>query len=332
MLRRLTSLLVVARAVGQVLLDRLRGRRTAPAWSLVHAVVFQTMRQLSRHIYTDLPLTRWALRRGVRSPLLVQRVRTRRITLAGRPAADHRPRNARGPTLLYLHGGGYAAGTVHSHAELAARIAWSTGCRVVVFEYRKAPEHPTPAALDDALAACAALRAAGTTELWLGGDSAGGGLAACTLLALRDRGLPMVAGAVLLSPWVDLAATGHPPEVDSPHDYISCDLLQTYARWALGDADPHDPTISPIYGALSDLPPVLVQVGGVETLRDQCERFVARAREAGSPVTLDVAPDMIHVYPAFAVVSAEGRAGIRRIGDFVRAHHPDRPPAPGPPP
>jgi len=319
MWRWLKVIAAAAGAVATTVFDRLLGRRAHPLWDFQMEVAHRLIRRLAQLIHADLRLTRQLTAFGSTSPPMVRRVKREDTVIAGIPTEVHTPRNARGPTLLYFHGGGYAVCTPRTHRDLAARLAWSTGCRVVVPDYRKAPEAPFPAAVDDALAVCAALRAAGVQRMWLGGDSAGGGLAACALLALRDRGLPMADGAILMSPWVDLTAAGHADHLDEDLDYISPTLLSTYARHYAGGHDPADPAISPVHADLSGLPPVLVQLGGSETMRDQGERFAARAQAAGSPVELDVADGMVHVYAAFAIVSRAGRDAIRRVGDFVRS-------------
>jgi len=319
MLRWFKLLVTLTITVTATLFRRLLGRRDHPLWSLQNEVSNRVMQRAVQLIHRDLTFTRQLTAIGSETPPMRSRVTRKDTVIGGVPVEVHQPRNARGPTLLYFHGGGYAVCSPRTHRDLAARLAWSTGCRVVVPDYRKAPEAPFPAAFDDALAVCAALREAGVDRLWLGGDSAGGGLAASTLLALRDRGLPMVDGAVLLSPWVDLTPAGHADHLDGELDYISPSVLATYAELYVGDRDSADPAISPVHADLSGLPPVLVQLGGAETMRDQGERFVQRAQAAGSPVVLDVADGMVHVYAAFAMVSHAGRAGIRRAGDFVRA-------------
>lgn len=319
MIRWLKLMVALAITLTTTLWRRLLGQRAHPLWTLPMEVAHRVTQRAVQQIQADLQFTRQLVGLGSATPPTGDKVTRTETTIGGVRSEVHQPSNARGPTLLYFHGGGYAVCSPRTHRDLAARLAWRTGCRVVVPDYRKAPEAPFPAAVDDALAVCAALRRAGVERLWLGGDSAGGGLATCTLLALRDRGLPMVDGAVLLSPWVDLTPAGHADHLDSDLDYISPGMLATYAAHYVGDRDSADPAISPVYADLSGLPPVLVQLGGAETMREQGERFVQRAQAAGSPVELDVADGMVHVYAAFAVLSPIGRAGIRRAGDFVRA-------------
>ncbi len=322
MIRWLRLATRLAAHVGRSVARRLRGERAALRWTALEELVLLGMREVVPQVFRDIPFVRQIMQLP-QPPLLGSGVTRSTIELAGRPAAlvPRVPRPApTGPTrtLLYFHGGGYAVGSPQTHRDLLVRLTRATGCRVVALDYRKAPEDPFPAALDDALAACAALRRGGVTDLWLGGDSAGGGLAACTLQALRDRGLPLPSGAILLSPWADLTPAGHAPELEGPVDYITPAVLDSYARHYLAGHDATHPHISPVFADLSGLPPVLVQVGEVETMRDQGERYAARAQAAGSPVQLDVVEGMVHVCAAFAIVSPHGRAAIERLGAFIR--------------
>ena len=328
MLRWLRLLVGLFVATTTTLGRRLRSGPSHPSWSLLEDLVFSGMQQVVGVVWQDVYFCRALTERAV-APLQTRRgVSIEHTLLAGLPTEVHTPAVSTGATLLYLHGGGYAVCNPGNHRDLITRLAAATGCRVVAPNYRKAPEHPFPAALDDALAACAALRAQGVTELWIAGDSAGGGLAACTMLALRDRALPAPDGVVLLSPWVDLAASGHTADLHGPLDYITPPLLAAYARYYLHGHDPRDPVVSPMYADLGGLPPTLVVLGGAETMRDQGERFVTKARAADSPVQLDVVEGMVHVYAAFAIASRAGREAIDRIGAFVRSggHMPEASP------
>lgn len=246
-----------------------------------------------------------------------------RRTVGGRPAEVHTPAgwSEGAATLYYLHGGGYVAGSPATHRGLVGRIAVAAGVRCVVLDYRKAPDHPFPAAVDDAVAGYVELLAEGVEpgQLFVGGDSAGGGLTLATLLALRDAGRPLPRAAILLSPWVDLAED--PASVDEPGlDYLLPEMATTGAALYLQGADPRTPLASPLHAELSGLPPLLVQSGGVEMLLGQNRRLVERARLAGVEVSHDVAEGMIHVYQAFAALQPDGASAIERIGRFVRSH------------
>lgn len=211
------------------------------------------------------------------------------------------PRDA---ALLYFHGGAFTHGSFRSHGGLPASIAAAGGVRTLFPEYRLAPEHPFPAALDDAVAAYRHLLAGGLApgRIALGGDSAGATLALTTLIALRDAGDPLPAAVVFLSGAIDLAAR------PALADYV-------------GDADPRDPRLSVAYADLRGLPPLLIQVGGDEPLLDDSLRLAAQARAAGVPTTLEVYEGLWHVFQLrwWDGIPEAARA-IATIGAFVRAH------------
>jgi acetyl esterase/lipase len=223
--------------------------------------------------------------------------------------------------LLYFHGGGYCVGSVRTHRLLVGALSRACGVPVLSLEYRLAPEHPHPAAVDDGVAAYRALLAGGMPagRVVLAGDSAGGGLTAATLLAGRAAGLPPPAAAVCISPWFDLALSGETMVTKVDVDPMcKPQLLRLMAAAYLGAVDPQAPGASPLYADLAGLPPMLLQVGTAETLLDDSRRFAARAERAGVRVTLEVWEDMIHVWHAFAMVLPEGQQAIDRIGAFVR--------------
>ncbi len=288
-------------------------------WDWKTELIARLARGAVKAVGHDLGIARRLTTFGELSPWMRSRVQLAPGELAGRAVEVHQPQNARGPTILYLHGGGYSICNPRTHRDLAAQVAWSAGCRTVVLDYRLAPEHPYPAALEDALAACQALRDQGVQELWLAGDSAGGGLVACTLVALRDRALPMPTGAVMLSPWVDLTERGLDPALDSELDYLNTAVLRRYAQAYLDRQAPQDPLVSPVGADLRGLPPMLIQAGGAETMRDQVVAFAERAQASGAQVELDVAEGMVHVYQSLSAVVPQGREALRRIGAFVRS-------------
>ncbi len=223
--------------------------------------------------------------------------------------------------LVYLHGGSYVLGSITTHRSLVARLSAACGATALVVGYRLAPEHPFPAALDDALQAYRWLLGCGRdpARIIIAGDSAGGGLAAATLVALRDAGGPLPAAAVLLSPWVDLEGTGASLTANAHADpMIDLDGLRRAAAAYLGGADPRTPLAAPLHADLTGLPPLLIQVGGREALLDDALRFAARARAAGVDVRLDRWDDMIHVWQAFAPLLPEAGAALERVGAFVR--------------
>lgn len=222
--------------------------------------------------------------------------------------------------LMYLHGGGYVVGSVHTHRELLNRLARDTGLRVLAVDYRLAPEHPHPAALEDARAAFAWLQEQGVRadQVVLGGDSAGGGLALALLVSLRDERAAMPRAAVCFSPWTDLAGTGDSMRLNGVADYLPTEQLVRVGRLYAGDAGVTHPTVSPLYADLRGLPPLLLQAGAAEVLLDDSVRFAERARDAGVTVTLEVDPDMFHVHVAFAGVAPQGRAALARAVAFIR--------------
>jgi len=244
------------------------------------------------------------------------------LEIGGRPAAWIQADAASAErTLLYLHGGGYCVGSLKSHRGLATDLSRAAGARVLLLDYRLAPEHPFPAAVDDAVAAYRALleQGADARRLAIGGDSAGGGLTAATLLALRDADLPLPAAAVLLSPWLDLSLSGASMDACAERDpMVQRAPLQRMADAYLAGADPRAALASPLFADLRGLPPLLIHVGTAETLLDDATRFAARARAAGIDVTLEAWDDMVHVWHAFAFLLPEARAANTAIGAFLR--------------
>lgn len=225
--------------------------------------------------------------------------------------------------VYYLHGGGYVLGSINTHRDLAQRISRAASARVLVVDYRLAPEHPHPAAVEDSTAGYRWLLSQGVdpTRLGIAGDSAGGGLTVATLVALRDAGVRLPAAAVCLSPWVDLEGLGESMTSKASVDpIIQAEPLRRFAKMYLGKDDPRTPLAAPLYANLSGLPPMLIQVGTAETLLDDATRIAERARKAGVNVTLDPWEDMIHVWQAFAVMLPEGQQAIERIGAFIREH------------
>ncbi len=228
-------------------------------------------------------------------------------------------------TILYLHGGGYCAGSVDTHRGLAGRIALAAGCPVITLDYRLAPEHPHPAALEDALAAYRQLLGDGLRpeRTAIAGDSAGGGLTMATLVALRDEGGPMPAAAACLSPWVDLTQTAESyAKVGSDDPMVTKAGLDVYAEAYLAGAPATTPLASPLYvDDLSGLPPVLVEVGEREVLLDDATRLAERLRDAGGSVSLTLWPELIHVFQAFpGSVVPEADRSIGAIGAFLAKH------------
>lgn len=225
--------------------------------------------------------------------------------------------------LLFLHGGGYFFGSARTHRTLTSALARYSRMPVLALDYRLAPEHPFPAGLDDAVAACRALQAEGR-RVFLAGDSAGGGLALATMLSLREAGLPMPAGAALFSPWTDLAGTGVSLGTHTCAMFHGQSLHRA-AGFYLAGQDPRHPLVSPLYADLQGLPPLLIHVSGSEVLLDDSTRLAARAREAGVSVDLRIFPDQPHVWQIYARVLPEARESLREVARFLhRLREPQR--------
>jgi monoterpene epsilon-lactone hydrolase len=227
-----------------------------------------------------------------------------------------------GRVLLFLHGGGYELGSLRSDGELAARLGGASGMRVLFPEYRLAPEHPFPAAIDDVVAAWHWLRAdqgLSANSIAVAGDSAGGGLSVALLVATRDAGEALPAVAVLMSPTVDLTSSGASMTERVDQDPISTPaMLRQFASDYLARADPKTPLASPLFASLSGLPPLLVQVGSADLLLSDSERLARAATEAGVEVTLEVGEGLPHVYQLL-LGTPEAAEATEQIGKFLRA-------------
>ena len=224
--------------------------------------------------------------------------------------------------MLYLHGGGYTIGSSHTHRSLVGKIAKKAGIIALLIEYRKAPEYPFPAALEDALAAYKRLifeRGKQPEDIILAGDSAGGGLAFATILKIKEEGLPMPAGVIGLSPWVDLSNSGE-SIIKNQHEDPLVDIrkMEKWAKMYAGLEDVHNPYISPLFGDLSGFPPVLIQTSDSEMLYSDALRFAKKAEESGVDVTLQVWEGLIHWWQIFQRVIPEASEAIDKIVDFIR--------------
>lgn len=223
-------------------------------------------------------------------------------------------------TILYLHGGGYYFCSPQSHRSLVFELAMRANARTFSLDYRLAPEHRFPAALDDALAAYRRLLADGAPaqSIVIAGDSAGGGLALATLVALRDAGDPLPAGALLFSPWTDLAATGETIcSNDGLDPMFSGPAIARAAQVYLGETPATHPYASPLYADLRGLPPLFMQAGSTEVLLDDARRVADNARAAGVPVEFDVWPKMPHVWQIFAPFIPEAGQALDLAAGFV---------------
>lgn len=287
---------------------------------------------------------RWALKRWfkpqfVNAPLMQQRQllaqngrwltqRGANITpmlLGGVPAeAVRAPRVGEGRVVMYFHGGGYTAGDLPMCRGLATQLARAAQAKVVTIGYRLAPEHPFPAAVEDARAAYYALRQTiSPRHIVLAGDSAGGGLALALLITLRDAGEPLPAAAVCLSPWTDLELSGEAYAIKAAVDpCVSATVLRQMGACYAGHYSLRTPLISPLYADLRQLPPLLIQVGSDEIMLSDSTHFAQAAREAGVNVTLEVWANLFHVWQYHYGLLPEARQAIKKIGAFVQDHAP----------
>jgi monoterpene epsilon-lactone hydrolase len=223
--------------------------------------------------------------------------------------------------ILYTIGGGYVSGSCKDHRAMVAKIALGSGVRVLLFEHRLAPEHPYPAALEDALAAYRWLLAQGylPEQIMIVGESAGGGLCLATLLALRDQGDPLPAAAVALSPWTDLTLSGESHRTKARVCMSPPGMAEVCCKYYAGNYDRTLPWISPLYGDLHGLPPILIYAGEYETLLDDSTRFAEKAKAAGVDITLRVGEKMIHCYPLLAPLFPEATQALEEICAFIKS-------------
>lgn len=229
---------------------------------------------------------------------------------------------AKDRVLLFLHGGGYVIGDARSYQHFTGHLAKAVGCRVLCVDYRLAPEHPHPAPLTDVTSAYGWLLGQGwqPAHLAIAGDSAGGGLTLATLLALRDAGTPLPAALVPISPWVDLEATGDTMTSNAEYDVmVQRASILGMAALFLNGHDAKDPLAAPVHADFTGLPPMYIQVGGHETLLDDARRVTSAARSAGVNATLEVFPEMQHVFQFGAGRVPESDEALAKIGAFLRS-------------
>lgn len=305
---------LVASAVATTRRRRAHGPRI-PAWSWGFEVVVGMLKRTSARL-APLP---WAEQRAgwellsQPSPIL-RRVRREDVSLGAVPCVRVTPRGAPRGTLVYLHGGSYLYGSPETHAELIARLALAANVVVIAPRYRLAPEHPLPAAIEDAVSVCRAVEGGYV----LAGDSAGGGLALTTAVALRDAGAAMPVALAPLSPWVDLSAKGGTLLRHSEFDWAEPWMFERWAEAARGVLALDDPRCSPRFADLRGLPPTRVLLGGAEMLVDQVRAFVEVARMQGVDITFSEYPDMVHNWVTLTGLFPACGRGIEEVGTFVR--------------
>ena len=282
------------------------------------------LRQSAFPVDSDVDEQRRLLRELLSAQPLPAEVTVTAAALGGVPTAEitidgSEPRHV----VLYFHGGVYVIGDAFLAAGLASEIGRRTQAKVISVDYRLAPEHPYPAAVDDALAAYEALLQSGVdpSDIAFAGESAGGGLAIATLVNARDHGLPLPAAAFVMSPYADLSLAGTSMETRHEVDpLLSREALQARVTDYTSGQDPALGLISPVFADLSDLPPLIIQAGTHEVLLDDALRLAQRAASADVEVTLDITPGVPHVFQAYYPILGEAAAALDRAGQFLSAH------------
>jgi epsilon-lactone hydrolase len=299
------------------------GRRRRPGWN----VRFAALIAATRGVWSVMPkigVVRWRNVAETLSPLKTDGLTPRfiREDRDGRIVAGAwlEPAGTDGPVLLYFHGGGFVFGSIRTHGMLIGALARAARARAFALDYRLGPEHPAPAAQEDAIAAYHYLLSEGIPpgQIVLVGDSAGGTMVLNTMIALRDAGTALPAAGVAISPWVDLACSGASFDTNSSFDYVGKVNCLLAAENYLAGIDPRRPDISPLFADLAGLPPLLMHAGDAEVLVDQIRAFAARAEAGGVEVQLAIYAGMVHVWHLFRDVTPEAQRAIDEIGAFVR--------------
>jgi len=326
----------LAFAFAQVVAARWRRGPLLPTWSLRFESIVTALRRDWDGLWRlPAPVIRRHQLRIASALASPSGVRIERTGAGGVSGAWFEPPDpVPGAVLLYLHGGAFQFGSVETHAALLSGLSALANVTALAIEYRLAPEHPHPAARDDVLRAWHWLvsHRARPERIVVAGDSAGGNLCLGLLLALRERGEELPAAAALVSPWVDLSCSAASYLRNAAFDYGTREMLLAQARAWAGGVPLEAPALSPLHADLRGLPPLFVQYGGAELLRDEVAALADAAREAGVDVTLDVLRDMPHNGPFFAELCPEAKRGLERIARFVRERlEAPRPPAPSGP-
>ncbi len=286
--------------------------------------VLEMIRKRSAEVRKTTDDDRLSYERIMSSLPLDDDIETQRVGVNGVPAEwISAPESQESRVVLYLHGGGYLFGSARTHRVMLAHLARAAKARVLALDYRLAPEIPFPAPVEDSVSAYQWLLSQGVSprKIVFGGDSAGGGLVVAAMVALRSVGEPMPAAGVCISPWADMEATGQSYTTNAENDpSVSRERILKIAGVYLDGKDPRAPLASPIHADLTGLPPLLLQVGGIEVLLDDSTALKSRAKEAGVSVEMEVWDDMPHVWHHFAPILPEARKAIGKIGEFVLRH------------
>lgn len=222
--------------------------------------------------------------------------------------------------ILYLHGGGYVSGSCKVHRGFVSKLAYQTGVSSLMFDYRLAPQHPFPAALEDSLAIYRWLLARGflPQDILMAGDSAGGGLCLATLLALKEQPIALPVAAVAISPWTDLTCSSDSYKTKNKRSAAPFNSWTVFSKYYVGDHSPACPLISPLFGDLQGLPSLLINAGVDDELFEDGEKFYLKAKQAGVDIRFRAGKDMLHCYPVFAPIFEEAREALEEIVDFIR--------------
>lgn len=224
--------------------------------------------------------------------------------------------------VMYIHGGGFISGSCHTHRMHVIKFAKACGVKMLLFNYRLAPEHPFPAAVEDCITAYNWLLSEGykNSDIVIMGESAGGTLTLSTLVALRDKGIDLPKAAVSISPVTDLTCRADSFRINAKRDIAPLGSWTTWTGWYIGNNDPHDPWLSPLMADLTGLPPIMIQVGTNEIHLDDSRNFGEKAKESGVAVTLRIWDNMIHAFPLLSPMFPEAKSSMNEIGGYVRKH------------
>lgn len=310
-------------ALLSTLFARMKRGPLRPSWSFMFETSITFLRETARRASGRSPLEQraiWSKLVPPPNPVMKQVSRTA-VDAGGVKAEWFVPVSGHGDTvILFVHGGSFIWGSLTSHSEMIARIALASGARVLALDYRLAPEAPFPAAIDDTVAAYTWLREQGVPErrIVLAGDSAGGNLTITAMLAMRERGEPLPAGAIPICPWADPPRTGGSLVANEGIDWgFATDFVGWCACYVAG-ADAKQPLVSPVNADLAGLPPLAVIYGECEMLRDQAEELVAKAKSAGVDVRARMFPDMVHNWITLHSFTLEAERAYQHMGAFVR--------------
>ena len=222
--------------------------------------------------------------------------------------------------ILYVHGGGYVSGSCSDHRGFVAKLAKYTGIQNLIYEYRLAPENPFPAALDDSVKIYQWLLSSGFKpgNILIAGESAGGGLCLATLLALKERNIPMPVAGVAISPWTDLTCSGESYQTKNKLSPAPLNSWTVFSKYYVGDNDSENPLISPLFGDLKGLPPIFINSGVDDELYDDGEKFYLKSKEAGVEIQFRAGKGMLHCYPLLAPMFKEAAEAMNEIVEFIQ--------------